>query len=334
MNPYLPPRAKVSYGTVAVNDNASEVLLREPTNHHGGYVWTFAKGIPEPLKHDQRSAAGSSPPKKANRMESPEDTAHRELIEEYGRDIRILRPIPRWFAGPHWANFFFLANAGAKNPTGRSWETKSVQWFSWEGARAAIEETQVPHRRARDLEILEAARIVSSGEKLSFQPIEWTPSHILVRAADGYAGNLQTDLQDFWKGLWIAANNRESAASFRDRITDSGEEAGDPLLVQAFFLSTAVLLRQIRESRRSETNHDVERDTNFQWWDMIGRSGIRRAFDSIYGGPMTGISGGFWDAADWCRMAGSWVPECILNADKELLAVWCENIANDFTVYD
>jgi len=144
MDPHLPPRSQFSFGTVLVNAGATEVLLREPTNHHNGYVWTFAKGMPE---------AG----------ENPEDTALREAREEYGWDLEILKPIPRWFSGPQWANFFFLARAVAPRPDGHCWETASVKWFTWAAARDAISLTSKPHRRDRDHEILSAAQSVATG---------------------------------------------------------------------------------------------------------------------------------------------------------------------------
>ena len=55
---------KKAYGGVLIND-AGHVLLREPANHYGGYVWTFAKGNPDP-------------------GESAEEAALREVLEETG----------------------------------------------------------------------------------------------------------------------------------------------------------------------------------------------------------------------------------------------------------
>lgn len=53
-----------AYGGVLLNAEG-QVLLREPTNHFDGYVWTFAKGRPE-------------------LGDEPEQTALREVREETG----------------------------------------------------------------------------------------------------------------------------------------------------------------------------------------------------------------------------------------------------------
>ncbi len=53
-----------AFGGVIINE-AGLVLLREPSNHHGGYVWTFAKGRAKP-------------------GEAPEQAALREVLEETG----------------------------------------------------------------------------------------------------------------------------------------------------------------------------------------------------------------------------------------------------------
>ncbi len=58
---------ELHYGGV-VFDTEGRVLLREPSGHYGGYVWTFPKGGPE----------GS---------EMPEETALRETLEEISRQV-------------------------------------------------------------------------------------------------------------------------------------------------------------------------------------------------------------------------------------------------------
>ena len=63
-----------AYGGVLINDRG-EVQLREPTNHFGGYVWTFAKGRPDP-------------------GETPEQTALREVLEETGQAAQIIALVP------------------------------------------------------------------------------------------------------------------------------------------------------------------------------------------------------------------------------------------------
>jgi 8-oxo-dGTP pyrophosphatase MutT (NUDIX family) len=122
-----------------VNADQCQVLLRKPTGGHGGFAWTFAKGM-------------------ANPGETPEQTACREAKEEYGLEVRLLAPLQQWFAGQEWANWFWLAEAATETPGGFDWETEAVQWFGWDDAILAIRKTVVPHRRDRDLEILESAR--------------------------------------------------------------------------------------------------------------------------------------------------------------------------------
>lgn len=77
-----------AYGGVLVNA-AGQVLLKEAANHFDGYVWTFAKGRPNP-------------------GEKPEETALREVREETGIDARILAPILGTFAGGTTETAFFL----------------------------------------------------------------------------------------------------------------------------------------------------------------------------------------------------------------------------------
>jgi 8-oxo-dGTP pyrophosphatase MutT (NUDIX family) len=137
-----PPGRGVSYGCVVVDKERRQVLLRKPSHGHNGFAWTFAKGMPDP-------------------GEPPQQTALREAREEYGRQVRLLAPIPHWFAGPRWANWFWLAEDVELAPEGLHWETEAVQWFFWEEAVTALRQTCVPHRRDRDLEILAAARNVA-----------------------------------------------------------------------------------------------------------------------------------------------------------------------------
>jgi len=63
-----------TYGGV-VCDEFGYMLLREPKDHFGGYVWTFPKGVP-------RSG------------ESPQQTALRKVLEETGVEASIDEPVP------------------------------------------------------------------------------------------------------------------------------------------------------------------------------------------------------------------------------------------------
>jgi hypothetical protein len=70
-----PPTPKgYGFGGVLI-DEQGRVLLREPTNHFGGYVWTFPKGGSE-------------------RGETPEATALREVLEETGYEAEIVCRLP------------------------------------------------------------------------------------------------------------------------------------------------------------------------------------------------------------------------------------------------
>jgi 8-oxo-dGTP diphosphatase len=124
------------YGGVLINDKG-QVLLREPAGHFGDYVWTFAKGRPEP-------------------GETPEETALREVFEETGQGARIVALIPEVFAGTTSSTVFFLME-----PQGKahrfSEETWSIRWVEEEEARQLIGKTETPAGRERDLLVLKAA---------------------------------------------------------------------------------------------------------------------------------------------------------------------------------
>jgi 8-oxo-dGTP diphosphatase len=133
-----------AYGGVLIN-NEGEVLLREPAGHFGGYVWTFAKGRPEP-------------------GETPEETALREVLEETGQEARIVAPIPEVFAGTTSSTVFFLMEpVGAPGPFSR--ETIRVRWVDPKTARRLISRTKSLTGRERDLLVLEAARAVHKGSR-------------------------------------------------------------------------------------------------------------------------------------------------------------------------
>lgn len=130
----------IAYGGVVV-DSRGSILLREPSNHFDGYVWTFPKGRPSP-------------------GETPEQTALRETQEETGVLAEVVAEIPGTFAGGTTDNVYFVIR-----PTGVSGdpenETANVRWVATlERAREMIGETTNPLGRARDLWVLEAALAV------------------------------------------------------------------------------------------------------------------------------------------------------------------------------
>jgi 8-oxo-dGTP pyrophosphatase MutT (NUDIX family) len=133
-------KLKAAYGGVVV-DATGRVLLREPTNHFGGYVWTFPKG-------------------KADPGEDPETAALREVLEETGCAARILAPVPGDFTGDTSMNHYFLmAEAVPGAPlAAHDGETAQVRWVSFEAAKALISQTPNLKGKVRDLAVLEAAK--------------------------------------------------------------------------------------------------------------------------------------------------------------------------------
>jgi 8-oxo-dGTP pyrophosphatase MutT (NUDIX family) len=127
----------ISYGSVLFNQ-VGQVLLRQPSGGFGGYVWTFAKGRPDPGEH-------------------PETTALRETFEETGYRGRILVPIPGNFLGSLTRNQYFLMEA-LEPPSPFGWETSAIRW-----AEPLLEAPRLlrlspnRHGRERDLAVLEAA---------------------------------------------------------------------------------------------------------------------------------------------------------------------------------
>lgn len=128
-----------SYGGVLIDD-AGRVLLREPTEHYGGYVWTFAKGRPDP-------------------GETPEQAALREVREETGYEASILAVLPTVFVGSTGKTVFFLMKAVGV-PGKPSWETARTRWVSFDDAPTLIAQTLIPKGRSRDLAVLQEARQV------------------------------------------------------------------------------------------------------------------------------------------------------------------------------
>lgn len=124
-------------GGVVVNAQG-EVLLREPSGHFGGYVWTWPKGRPD---------AG----------ESPEAAALREVREETGVEAEIIRPIPGEFRGDRTTTRFWLMRL-VRVVGSPDRETSAIRWVPLDAAAALLARSHSPRGRKRDLEILAAAR--------------------------------------------------------------------------------------------------------------------------------------------------------------------------------
>jgi 8-oxo-dGTP pyrophosphatase MutT (NUDIX family) len=127
---------KKAYGGVVIN-SSGQVLLREPTAHYKGDVWTFAKGKPE-------------------LGESPEQTAVREVLEETGYRAEIVAKIPGSFDGSRTSNEYFLM-VPVEDTKQFDVETQAIRWATSEEARQLIQLNEKPNRRRRDLRVLKLA---------------------------------------------------------------------------------------------------------------------------------------------------------------------------------
>jgi 8-oxo-dGTP pyrophosphatase MutT (NUDIX family) len=123
-----------SFGGVVI-DRKKRLLLREPKNHFGGYVWTFAKG----------GRDGD---------ETPEETALREVREELGVEAKIIEPIGVFTGDTTRAQFFLMHYV--RDISKPSDETAQTRWASLSEARTLIAQTKSTKGRERDLGILEA----------------------------------------------------------------------------------------------------------------------------------------------------------------------------------
>jgi 8-oxo-dGTP pyrophosphatase MutT (NUDIX family) len=135
-NPVGKPRA---FGGVVV-DPQGRLLLREVAGHFGGYVWSFAKGRPDPA-------------------ETPRQTALREVREELGVEARILLPLPGTFGGTTTRSHFFLMTTDPRRVdlAFSSRETAGLRWALPDEARQLIAQTTEATGRERDLAVLQAA---------------------------------------------------------------------------------------------------------------------------------------------------------------------------------
>ncbi|MDP2227099.1 MAG: NUDIX hydrolase [Moraxellaceae bacterium] len=151
---WTPPKAS-AYGGILLT-RGGRILLREPTHHYDGYVWTFAKGRPE-------------------KDDSPEETALREVREETGYDAEIVDVLPGIFKGGTTTNaFFVMRHIG---PPGRfdERETASVRWMDFSVAEKLIVRTTNPVGRSRDLAILIAAKAWFDGNRSVVLPDDEYP---------------------------------------------------------------------------------------------------------------------------------------------------------------
>lgn len=123
-----------SVGGVVLSGGA-KVLLREPTDHFGGYAWTFPKTAPQ---------SG----------ESPRDSAARAVREKTGYESMPRMSLPGQYAGLTSSTCYYVMEA-AHPPSKPNWQTSSVRWASFYEARELIKQSMFAAGRDRDLAVLD-----------------------------------------------------------------------------------------------------------------------------------------------------------------------------------
>ncbi|WEN41952.1 hypothetical protein CKCBHOJB_01534 [Thauera sp. GDN1] len=145
-----------SYGGVVVS-GGQRVLLREPTKHHGGYAWTFAKTEARP-------------------GESARDAAIRAVREKAGYEAEIRIGIPGVFKGSSSSTCYYVMDA-RHPPAKPNWQTAGLRWVRFDEARDLIRESPNVDGRDRDLAILDAAEqaagMIACKEHPNVQPEDW-----------------------------------------------------------------------------------------------------------------------------------------------------------------
>lgn len=126
-----------AYGGVLIRASG-HILLREPTNHFDGYVWTFPKGKPDP-------------------DETPETTALREVLEETGYQAEILGVLPGVFCSGLSSNAYYVMRTVSEQGSFQ-WETHSTQWVDFKEAAVLLSTSLNKKGRERDLAVLAAVQ--------------------------------------------------------------------------------------------------------------------------------------------------------------------------------
>lgn len=187
MNTWSIQKADAYGGILLTRDG--KILLREPTNHFDGYVWTFAKGKPR---------VGGS----------PEETALREVKEECGYDAEIVGVLPGIYKSGLSSNaYFVMRHEGHQQAF--DWETWGTRWVSFDEAARLINETTNPKGKQRDLAVLAAAKEWLLNNKTVVLP-EAERESLLAARADSWE-NLQPLPKQHTKiDLDISFNNEQS----------------------------------------------------------------------------------------------------------------------------
>jgi 8-oxo-dGTP pyrophosphatase MutT (NUDIX family) len=127
---------RLAYGGIVIN-HQSRVLLREPQDHFGGYVWTFPKGS-------------------CHAGETPGEAVVREVEEETGIIGRIERQLPGTFEAETTLNTYYLMSF-ERETDWQDLETLRIRWASLDEAEKLIGMTSDAGARAHDLEVLKLA---------------------------------------------------------------------------------------------------------------------------------------------------------------------------------
>ena len=146
--PYVAPPPREAYGTVVI-DPMGRVLLREPSNHYDGYVWTFPKGGADP-------------------GETGEQVALRETEEETGWKVELVGLLPGEWKGGTSINRYYLARPVEDTGTTDK-ETWTVKFVPYVEAIKHIAQTKNDKGRTRDLEVLDAG--YAEWSKLTGKPL-------------------------------------------------------------------------------------------------------------------------------------------------------------------
>ena len=122
-----------AFGGVLIDGD--KILLVQPTNFYGGYVWTFPKGRIDP-------------------GETPEETAIREVYEESGYHAEIIDVIPYLFSGTTSNTVYFRMKA-VGTPEQPGWETQDTKWATKEEAYEMVAQNMETAGRKRDKLIID-----------------------------------------------------------------------------------------------------------------------------------------------------------------------------------